>query len=215
MKVLRGGTLSSPGERARFRTEARASARLRHANIVTVLAVGESLDLPFYAMEYLPAGSLAHRLDGTPLGPAEAATLLEVVATAIEHAHQNQVIHRDLKPANILLDGPPPGWGRRCRRWRTSASPSTSTTRPTPRRHRPSSARPRYMAPEQAVGRSRDVGPAADVYALGAILYECLTGRPPFQGGLAYETLVQVREAEPVPPRRLRPGSRATWRRSA
>jgi eukaryotic-like serine/threonine-protein kinase len=208
--------------RFRFVAEAEAAARLQHPNIVQIFEVGEASGRPFLALEFCAGGSLADRLDGTPLPPREAADLIERLAGAIEHAHRAGVVHRDLKPGNILLvsggvvsgewsadqTGPP-----------THHSPLTA--------HQPKIAdfglarrldvdqgqtqsgtilgTPSYMSPEQAAGDSKRVGPAADVYALGAILYEMLTGRPPFTGETVYETFRQVREQEPVPPRRLQP----------
>ncbi|WP_165224027.1 protein kinase domain-containing protein [Aquisphaera insulae] len=206
MKVLRGGSLASASEHAWFLGEARAAANLRHPNLVTVLAVGEERGLPYYAMEYLPGGSLADRLDGTPLPPGEAARLVGAVAGAVQYAHGAGVIHRDLKPGNILLDGPPaPGpigtprvsdFGMAKREGADLGRTPTHAVLGTPS----------YMAPEQALGRSRDAGPRADIYALGAVLYELLTGRPPFRGASPYETLLLVRDEEPVPPGRLRRG---------
>ena len=199
---------ASPRERAWFLDEARAAANLRHPNVVTVLAVGEERGQPYYAMEYLPAGSLADRLDGEPLEPDEAAAVASEIARAIQHAHEAGVVHRDLKPGNVLLDAPTrPGapWTPKVADFGMAKLNEAAARTATP--SRAIFGTPGYMAPEQAFGRSRDVGPAADVYGLGAILYELLTGRPPFQGGTAYETLLLVRDEDPVPPRRLRPGT--------
>lgn len=207
VKLLRGGAIASPRERAWFLDEARAAANLRHPNIVTVLAVGEDRGQPYYAMEYLPAGSLADRLDGEPFDLRGAAAIVLDLALAIQHAHEAGVIHRDLKPGNILLDAPTRaelpwtpkvadfGMAKRAEDVARTATPTQAIL-----------GTPGYMAPEQAFGWSRDVGPAADVYGLGAILFELLTGRPPFQGGTAYETLLLVRDEDPVAPGRLRPG---------
>ncbi len=196
LKVLLTGCHSGGERRARFRTEADTIARLRHGHIVQVFEAGEHDGLPFLALEFCDGGSLAQRLGGVPQAPAAAAALVEPLAQALEHAHQAGVIHRDLKPANVLLtaDGQPKvsdfGLAKAERPELTATGAVLGT--------------PSYMAPEQAAG-SRTVGPAADVYALGAILYELLTGRPPFQGATALETMEQVRHQEPVPPRRLQP----------
>jgi tetratricopeptide (TPR) repeat protein len=204
VKVFRGGALASPAERERFRAEAQLAAHLRHPHVVTVYAVGGPDDLPFYAMEYIPGGSLAARLDGTPADPKAAAELVRAVAAGVEYAHSNKLVHRDLKPGNVLLDhGPGPFGTPKVSDFGTARllAPAASPT--------PTQAvigTPGYMAPEQAAGRSREVGPAADVYALGAILYELLTGRPPFRGETVLETLQQVQSRDPVPPRQLRPG---------
>jgi serine/threonine protein kinase len=156
-------------------------------------------------MEFLPAGSLADRLDGTPLAPADSARLLESIARATHHAHEAGVIHRDLKPGNILLDFSSESgemfrpklsdFGMAKRQEAGNATPTQAIL-----------GTPSYMSPEQAFGNSRDVGPTSDVYSLGAILYEVLTGRPPFKGGTPYETLLLTRDEDPVPPRSLRPG---------
>ncbi len=196
LKMIRDGAHAGPGEVARFQAEAQSVARLHHPNIVQVYEVGEAGGHPFCALEFVPGGSLAQRLAGTPQPPREAARLVQALARALQEAHQAGVIHRDLKPANVLLaedDTPkvtdfglakvlddPSG--------RTQSGAILGT--------------PSYMAPEQAAGR-KDVGPAADVYALGAVLYECLTGRPPFRAASVLDTLLQVRTEEPVPPGRL------------
>src|SRR5262249_39462864 len=149
-------------------------------------------------LELVEGGSLADQLDGTPWPGRKAARLVRTLARAIHHAHQHNVIHRDLKPANILLaeDGTP-----RITHFRPARPPDSSGCQT------PSDAvlgTPSYMAPEQA-GQARHVGPAADVYALGAILYELLTGQPPFEGDTTFDIVMQVVADDPVPPRQLRP----------
>jgi tetratricopeptide (TPR) repeat protein len=189
-------------ERERFRAEAETVARLRHPNIVQVYEVGEHDGLPFMALEYVEGGSLADALAERPLAPRQAARLVETLARAVQYAHSAGVVHRDLKPANILLSaacgfaGANPkiadfGLARRLdQAGRTHPGIVVGT--------------PSYMAPEQAQGQ-KDVGPLVDVYALGAILYECLTGQPPFHAESLWEVLGQVRQRDPAPPRSLRP----------
>jgi tetratricopeptide (TPR) repeat protein len=183
----------------RFRTEAEAAARLHHPHVVQVYETGEHQGRPFLVMELLEGGSLAQKLAQAPLAPRPAAVLLEVLARAVQHAHERGVIHRDLKPANVLLseDGTAKvtDFGLARRLDLGSAQTQSGAVLGTPS----------YMAPEQAAGQAREAGPAADVYALGAILYECLTGRPPFRGATPWETTMQVLHQEPVPPRKLRP----------
>jgi hypothetical protein len=196
LKVIRGE--AGAEELRRFRTEAEAAARLDHPNVVRVYEVGEAAGRPFVALEYANGGSLADRLHGDALPAREAAQLLIPLARAVHYAHQHQVIHRDLKPANVLLaaDGTPKvaDFGLAKRLDADAGQTSTGAVLGTPS----------YMAPEQAEGKP--VGPAADVYALGAILYECLTSRPPFKAATALETVRQVVREEPVPPGRLQPG---------
>jgi WD40 repeat protein len=191
-------------ERVRFETEARAIARLQHPHIVQVFEVGESVDAvsgtvqPFMALEYCPGGSLDQRLARDPLPAVEAARLVRTLADAMQVAHEAQVIHRDLKPANILLtaDGTPKvadfGLARRLDEAGATRSGMLLGT-------------PSYMPPEQAMSR-KNLGPAVDIYALGAILYACLTGRPPFRAATAMETLRQVLDTEAVSVRQLNPG---------
>ena len=193
--------LSSEGagseELTRFRREAEAVARLRHPNIVQVHAVGQHDGRPFCALELVDGGTLAARLRDALPEPKEAAALLETLARAMHAVHQCDVVHRDLKPANVLLtaDGTAKitdfGLAKRL----DEAAGNTHTGQVI--------GTPSYMAPEQAAGRAKEVGPAADVYALGAVLYECLTGRPPFRAATVAQTLRQVTEEEPVPPRGL------------
>jgi WD40 repeat protein/Flp pilus assembly protein TadD len=201
LKMILGGGHTEAERRARFLAEADAIARLQHPNIVQIYEVGTHDDLPFLALEYVDGGSLAERLRGAPLPPRQAAALLEPLARAAHFAHEHGVIHRDLKPANILMQahGSQPvgfepkitdfGLAKQERSDLTATGAVLGT--------------PQYMAPEQAAGKGKEVGPAADTYALGTILYECLTGRPPFLAATSLDTLAQVLADEPVPPRRL------------
>ena len=198
LKMILSGSHAGIDERARFRTEAEAVARLQHPNIVQVHEVGEHDGRPFYSMEFCPGGGLDKKLSGAPLSSTAAAGLAAALARAVQAAHDKGVIHRDLKPANVLLaeDGTPKvaDFGL-AKQMEAAGRTQTGAVLGTPS----------YMAPEQAGGRSKDVGPATDVYALGAILYEMLTGRAPFQGPSALATLAKVIAADPVPPRQLQP----------
>jgi serine/threonine-protein kinase len=210
LKMVRAGGHAGAAERARFRGEAGAAARLSHPNIVQVYEVGEHQGCPYLAMEYVDGDSLAARTGGTPLPPRAAAELVRTLARAVHYAHERGVVHRDLKPANILL-------AAACGLAGLPAKPQAATPKIADfglarcldeagqTRTGDVLGTPSYMAPEQAEGRPRDVGPHTDVYALGAILYELLTGRPPFRGTSLLETLEQVRAQEPVPPRLLQP----------
>ena len=199
LKMIRAGVHASAEDRSRFVAEAEAIARLRHPNIVQIHALGDCEGQPYFEMEYVDGGSLADRLDGTPRPPRDASTLVETTARAIHEAHRRGVVHRDLKPSNILLmaDGSPKIVDFGLAKLIGSDSGLTRTDSVL--------GSPAYMAPEQATGQAARVGPAADVYALGAIFYEMLTGRQPFVAGTALETLEQVRGAEPIPPSRFRP----------
>jgi serine/threonine protein kinase len=216
LKILRAGSAAA--------AEALAVARLRHRNIVQIYEVGEADGRAYLALEYVEGGNL-QQLAGTRQLPREAARLLKSLARAMHHAHQQGIIHRDLKPANILLaDASPSAPDRR------TSDPGCNARLPgdsgyqwlnyTPKisdfglaRHLDESTDPAhtealvgtpcYMAPEQALGRATATTPTADVYALGAILYELLTGRPPFRAETMFETLELVRRQEPIPPRRL------------
>jgi len=198
LKMILAGSHAGLQELARFMVEVKSVARLQHPHIVQIFEVGEVDGRPFCALEYVGGGSLAQKLAGTPLPADEAAAVVEVLARAMHVAHQMGVIHRDLKPANVLLsdDGAPKitDFGL-ARNLAESGQTQTGSIMGTPS----------YMAPEQAEGRSAAVGPPADVYALGAILYECLTGRPPFRAATAFDTIQQVIRDEPVPPRQLQP----------
>jgi WD40 repeat protein len=200
LKVVLAGGHAGPADRARFRTEAEAIARLQHPGIVQVYEVGEHGGLPYLALEFCPGGSLAQRLAGSPLPPRDAARLVEALARAVQAAHDRSVVHRDLKPQNVLLaaDGTPKVADFGLAKKLDAAEGQTRTGAVL--------GTPSYMAPEQAGGVG-PIGPPTDVYALGAILYECLTGRPPFKAATAVETIEQVRTREPVPPTRLQPGT--------
>jgi WD40 repeat protein len=198
LKVVLAGAHAGAQDLARFRTEAEAFGRLQHPNIVQVFETNRHDDLSYLVLEYVDGGSLAQRLGGTPLPPRPAAELMETVAGAVHFAHDRGILHRDLKPANVLLtaDGTPKvaDFGLAKRVEAGSGLTQTGAILGTPS----------YMAPEQA-NDSKAVGPLADVYALGAILYECLTGRPPFKAATALDTVLQVIEQEPVAVRRLNP----------
>ncbi len=197
LKMLLAGAHAGPGELARFQREAEALARLQHPHIVHVHEVGEHQGHPFFSLELVSGGSLDKRLRGRPLPPAEAAGLTEALARAVQAAHDSGVLHRDLKPANVLLtaDGVPKitDFGLAKRLDGSAGQTASGAILGTPS----------YMPPEQAYGEGKRVGPAADVYALGAILYELLTGRPPFVGVEAIDTLLQVTTQDPVAPSRL------------
>ncbi len=199
VKMILAGPYSSAEIIARFRTEAEAIARLQHPHIVQVYDLGEHEGLPFFCLEFCAGGSLARKIKGAALHPAEAAALVEKLARAMHAAHQRNIVHRDLKPANVLLteDGIPKvtDFGL-AKLLDAGSSPTLSDA---------IMGTPGYMAPEQ-VGGGRDlIGPRTDIYALGAILYECLVGRPPFLSPDRFEILTQVMTRDPVPPRRLQP----------
>jgi serine/threonine protein kinase/Flp pilus assembly protein TadD len=226
VKLLRDDHRADSGRRERFLQEARAVARLRHPHLVQVYEFGEvpasgaTGSRPYLVLEYVSGGSLADLLRGSPQPPAEAARLVETIADAIHYAHEQGVIHRDLKPANVLLQ-----------RAEGRAEERIEVIRGPVPRHLTADlcakvtdfglakilagsdltqsgdvlGTPCYMAPEQASGKVEAITTAVDVYGLGAILYETLTGRPPFAAATVVATLGLVRQDEPVPPRRLQP----------
>jgi eukaryotic-like serine/threonine-protein kinase len=199
LKMIRGSGRVRPDQLARIRIEAEAVARLRHPNIVHIYEIGEVEGLPFLSLELLEGGTLEDRLAGDPQPGGSAAELMATLARAIQMAHDAKIIHRDLKPSNVLFDGDGipkiTDFGLAKRLESDSGQTESGQIMGTPC----------YMAPEQAMGHTRDVGPAADVYSLGAILYEMLTGRPPFKGETPMETVRQVINDDVVPPTRLVP----------
>lgn len=218
LKMVLSGVYASQQERARFRTEAEAVARLQHPNIVQIYEIGEHEGQPFFSLEFCEGGSLAEQLDGTPVPARQAANLVETLAGAVHAAHQYGIVHRDLKPANILLSlSREPRANAATALTRSSrlndAIPKITDFGLAKMLEQPAGqtkpgavmGTPSYMAPEQAEGKNKEVGPAADTYALGAILYELLTGRPPFKAESDLETLQQVVKDDPVPVRHLQP----------
>jgi serine/threonine protein kinase/tetratricopeptide (TPR) repeat protein len=197
LKLIRGDARANPDLLGRLQTEAETIARLHHENIVQVYDVGEMNGDPYVALELLEGGTLAAKLAGTPQPNREAAEICRTLALAMHAAHQVGVVHRDLKPLNVLLDDSGrlkiADFGLAKRLEVESGQTQSGQIIGTPS----------YMAPEQARGHVRAIGPAADVYALGAILYEMLTGRPPFKGPTPLETVRQVTHDDPVPPSRL------------
>jgi tetratricopeptide (TPR) repeat protein len=228
LKMILAGLHANATARLRFRTEAEAVARLQHPNIVQIFEVGECAGSPFLSLEYIDGGNLLQLTEGTAQPERSAAQLVETLARAVHHTHQRGILHRDLKPTNILLQ-------RQSADYTDSTDKNEGTSLPvqsaesaksvddfipkiadfglaklldadlSPTRSETVLGTPNYMAPEQAAGDTSKVGAAADVYSLGAMLYELLTGRPPFRGATPLSVLEQVRGQEPVPPRSLRP----------
>jgi serine/threonine protein kinase/WD40 repeat protein/thiol-disulfide isomerase/thioredoxin len=233
LKMILAGQLASEDDVKRFHTEAEAAANLDHPGIVPIYEVGEQDGQHYFSMGFVEGSSLAAKIADGPLNAGEAAQLVKAVAEAVQYAHDKGVIHRDLKPANVLLDESrePRAESKEPERTGSSASsrssPSALRSSPSALRSRPRVTdfglakkvggedhlttsgqvlgTPSYMPPEQAAGKVDQIGPAADVYALGAILYALITGRPPFQAANPLDTLMQVLERDPVPPRTLNP----------
>jgi hypothetical protein len=198
LKVLTDGAAASPERLQRFQIEAEAAARLRHPNIVQIYAIGEGADGPWLALEWVEGGGLNLRLRQGLFDIRVAAELVRALASAVQQAHAAGIVHRDLKPANVLLsaDGTPKITDFGLARFLSDADGLTRTGDVL--------GTPGYMAPEQAAGRAAEAGPATDVWALGAILYECLTGRRAFNASTWQETIRQVQEEEPPAPRAAR-----------
>lgn len=200
LKMILSGDHSATRDRIRFLAEAEAIARLQHPNIVQLYEIGVHGDCPFFTLEYCEGGTLDTKLGGQPMAPAEAATLIETLTRAVHAAHEAGIVHRDLKPQNVLLaaNGAPKvtdfGLAKRVDGGSDlTASGAVLGT-------------PSFMAPEQAAGGGKHVDRAADIYALGAILYAALTGRPPFRAATPVDTVLQVLHDDPVPPTQLVPG---------
>ncbi len=231
LKMILSGAHAGPTERERFKREAEAVAALQSAHIVQIFDIGEANGHPYLALEFVEGGSLAQHLTGAPWTAARAAELIEVLARAMQFAHAAGIVHRDLKPGNVLLAVVS---GQQAVGRKEQDSKGSSSSLPTAHCPLPTDVpkvtdfglakrldetlggdggtrtgavmgTPSYIAPEQAGGKTRDIGPAADVYALGAILYELLTGRPPFRGETPLATVLQVLHDDPVPPKRLHP----------
>jgi eukaryotic-like serine/threonine-protein kinase len=219
LKMILSGGLAGASDRARFKAEAEAVARLHHPNIVQIYEVGEAEGCPYFSLEYVDGGSLDRKLRGAPQPPRQAAYLVRGLAHAVHYAHQHGIVHRDLKPVNILLASATEGGPADSVH---AEGPTVARTYGVPKIADFGLAKdlaqdlvqtqsgsilgtPSYMAPEQAEGHVHSIGPWTDVYALGAILYEMLTGKPPFRGATAIETLSLVVHHEPVKPTHLQP----------
>ena len=200
LKMVLAGSHAGPEQLDRFYSEAEAVAHLQHPNIIQIYEVAEQDGLPYFSLEYVDGGSLVQKCAGKPLADQEAARLVELLARAMHYAHRHDVVHRDLKPANILLtaDGVPKvtdfGLAKRLEEGSPSQTRSGAIL-----------GTPSYMAPEQALGEVHEIGPLTDVYSLGAILYELITGRPPFLAPNAMDTVMQVAQQDPVAPTQLQP----------
>ena len=202
LKMILAGQLASQQDVLRFYTEAKAAANLDHPGIVPIFEVGEHEGQHFYSMAFVEGESLAARVAAGPLPPREAAELTKKIAQAIAYAHSHGVIHRDLKPGNVLLDEqnePRVTDFGLAKHALTADHPGVKSLTVTGQ----ILGTPSYMPPEQAAGDPLKIGPAADIYSLGAILFCLLTGRPPFQAANVMDTLLQVLEQEPVSPRKL------------
>lgn len=199
LKMVLGGEHADSAQLARFHAEAEAAARLQHPSIIQIYEVGEHDGLPYFSLEFVDGKSLADKMDGKPLPPQEAAETAQLLSFAMSYAHNQGIVHRDLKPANVLIssEGVPKiaDFGLAKRLEGESSQTKSGTIMGTPS----------FMAPEQAWGKNREIGPLSDVYGLGAILYAMLTGRPPFVGTTLLETLEMVRTKEPIAPTQLNP----------
>src|SRR5262245_23399961 len=199
VKMMLPGLVVSEAEAQRFQTEAEAIANLRHPNIVAIYEVGAHEGRRYFSMDYIEGQSLAAMIRDRPLPEETAARYVKVIAEAMQYAHLQGILHRDLKPSNVLLDktGKPcvTDFGLAKRMGSDSRLTAAGVVLGTPS----------YMPPEQAAGKNKQIGPASDVYSLGAILYELLTGRPPFQAATTLDTVLLVINSEPIAPRLLNP----------
>jgi serine/threonine protein kinase/tetratricopeptide (TPR) repeat protein len=232
LKMILAGAQASPADLERFRAEAEAVAQLQHPNIVQIFEVGTYLGLPFFTLEFIAGGTLAHRVSREPLEAREAAAFIEQLARVIAFAHAQGIVHRDLKPENVLLVASPvvtefENESRIQSQPSEVATTGTTTEAPAAPRWIPKLTdfglakrietpgtltqsdavigTPSYMSPEQAQGKAEQIGPATDIFSLGALLYRLLTGRPPFLAASTHETLHQVIHSDPLPPRFLQP----------
>jgi serine/threonine-protein kinase len=200
LKMVLAGAHASAHQLSRFHIEAEAVARLQHPNIVQIYEVSEQDGLPFFSLEFVDGGPLDRKLGGKPQPPREAAQLCATLARAMHFAHEHGILHRDLKPANVLMteDGIPKitdfGLAKRLEEDDSSQTKSGTIL-----------GTPSYMAPEQALGNIRELSPRSDIYSLGAMLYEFITGKPPFQGPTPMDTVIKVTREEVIAPSRLQP----------
>lgn len=199
VKMILSGRLAGTAEVKRFRTEAEAAAKLQHPNIVAIHEVGEHEGQHYFSMDFVEGQSLAEMVFHRPLPAEQAAKYLRTIAEAIHYAHQRGVLHRDLKPSNVLIDraGQPRVTDFGLAKMAETDSGLTHSGAVM--------GSPSYMSPEQASGKTREVGPAADIYALGAVLYELITGRPPFQAATPLDTMRMVVETDAAAPRWVNP----------
>ncbi|AMV40603.1 serine/threonine-protein kinase [Planctomyces sp. SH-PL62] len=218
VKVLARGPGLDARARERWLQEARAIARVQHPNIVRLYDAGEHDGRHYLVLDLIPGGSLRDLAPG-PIPPREAARLVETVARAVGAIHRAGMLHLDVKPSNILMNGPPDAGlaelSPMLSDFGIAREEAGSTIEAGASATFGGRGTPAYMAPEQVAGRTGALGPAADVFALGATLYDLLVGRPPFRGATPIETLDLLRTTEPTPRERSRRASPATWRRSS
>jgi predicted Ser/Thr protein kinase len=199
LKMVLASQLASDQQRRRFEVEGRAAASLRHSNIVRLLDSGQVEGQPYLAMDYIAGSTLARRLQRGPIERDAAVRLLCAIARAVDYLHRQGIVHRDVKPSNILLDEEDEPYLTDFGLAKLLETDSQLTGTGV------AAGTPSYMAPEQAAGKTECITPLCDVYSLGAVLYELLTGRPPFQASSAIDVLIQVLESEPINPRQLNP----------
>jgi eukaryotic-like serine/threonine-protein kinase len=199
VKMILSSHLASAEQVRRFQAEARAAAKLRHSHIVPIHEVGQCNGQDYFTMEYIEGQSLAQRIEDGPVDVHAAVRIVSAIARAVEYLHRQGIVHRDLKPSNILLDAQDEPYLTDFGLAKLFAPDVQLTATGV------IAGTPAYMAPEQAAGHSREVGPAADIYSLGAILYELLTGVPPFSEENPLDTLLNVLSVDPMLPRRLNP----------